>query len=278
MSSLSVAGAVLDFDVTAGTVGDGRAVVQLHGLTSSRERDRLLGLDLCRGLPLEGPDAPRVLRYDARGHGLSTGSDQPEDYRWDRLAEDLITLLDHVFPGEQPCGVGPSMGTGTLLHALVSEPERFCAVTIVAPPTAWETRRSQASTYESQARFIERAGVEAFVEAGRLAPRPAAVADQPDTVPAVVESLLPTVLRGAALADLPTRRDLAGLETRALILAWTDDATHPLSSAAILHGLLMNSRVVVAETPAEVAAWPELFAAQVAGCASGPTRELPPSA
>lgn len=40
----------------------GQAVIQLHGLTSSRQRDRLLDLDLGRGL-----SGTRLLRYDARG-------------------------------------------------------------------------------------------------------------------------------------------------------------------------------------------------------------------
>ena len=40
----------------------GHPVVQLHGLTSSRARDRLLNLDLGRGL-----SGTRLLRYDARG-------------------------------------------------------------------------------------------------------------------------------------------------------------------------------------------------------------------
>ena len=42
----------------------GHPVVQLHGLTSSRARDRVLNLDLGRGL-----SGTRLLRYDARGHG-----------------------------------------------------------------------------------------------------------------------------------------------------------------------------------------------------------------
>lgn len=72
----------------------GRPVVQLHGLTSSRARDRVLDLDLGRGL-----SGTRLLRYDARGHGFSTGRAVPDDYRWPNLADDLLRLLDHWFPG-----------------------------------------------------------------------------------------------------------------------------------------------------------------------------------
>ena len=53
----------------------GHPEVQLHGLTSSRSHDRLLNLDLGRAL-----SGTRLLRYDARGHGHSTGRPVPEDY------------------------------------------------------------------------------------------------------------------------------------------------------------------------------------------------------
>lgn len=66
MPALQVRGAVLDYDITG---DDGPLVVQLHGLTSSRARDAQLGLDLGRALR-----GHRVLRYDARAHGRSTGT------------------------------------------------------------------------------------------------------------------------------------------------------------------------------------------------------------
>lgn len=70
-------------------------VLQLHGLTSSRARDRLLDPDLGRGL-----SGTRLLRYDARGHGHSSGRPEPADYRWSNLADDLLRLLDRWFPGD----------------------------------------------------------------------------------------------------------------------------------------------------------------------------------
>ncbi len=102
MPSLAVPGAVIDYDVVGDRRSTGRAVVQLHGLTSSRARDRTLGLDLGRGLKSGLPGSPRLLRYDARGSRRAPpGAHVPDDYRWDRLADDLLALLDHVFPGER---------------------------------------------------------------------------------------------------------------------------------------------------------------------------------
>lgn len=255
MSTLEVRGAILDFDLI-GTQGP--LVVQLHGLMSSRDRDEHLGLDLGRALRDH-----RVLRIDARGHGGSSGTRDPADYGWDRLAEDLLAVLDAVAPGEAVHGVGPSMGTGTMLHAALRDPGRFASLTLMVPPTAWGTRRAQADVYLTNAELIERHGIDAFIQLGSTTPVPPALADAPTTLPAVEEALLPTVLRGAATADLPPKDRIATIAVPTLILAWTGDPTHPLRTATRLHELLPHSRLVVARTPYGIMAWPGLFAEHV---------------
>jgi len=258
-SSYAVPGAELAVETSD---EGGCPVVQLHGLTSSRARDRLLDLDLGRGLT-----GTRLLRYDARGHGRSTGRSVPEDYRWSHLAGDLLRLLDAWFPGERVHGVGPSMGAGTLLHAAVREPDRFAGLTLVVPPTAWDTRAAKAAEYVAAAEVVEQRGIAAFVEAGRLAPRPPATVETPLTVPDVDEALLPTLLRGAALTDLPSPPALAALAERDLpvtVLAWTEDPAHPVSTARALADLLPQTRLVVAATPADLATWPDLLREDVA--------------
>ncbi|MGB0101200.1 MAG: alpha/beta fold hydrolase [Nocardioides sp.] len=255
MPTFSVSGAELDFEISD---EGGPAVVQLHGLTSSRHRDRLLDLDLGRGL-----SGTRLLRYDARGHGRSSGSMVPADYGWDRLADDLLQLLEHVFPGERAHGVGPSMGTGTLLHAITRAPERFSALTLVVPPTAWESRVAKAVDYRAARQLVESRGMPAFVEAGRLATRPPATVEAPETVPDVTEALLPTLLEGAAMTDFPSREAVAGIAVPTLVLAWVEDPAHPVSTAAGITALVPGSRMVIAETPADVSTWPGLLHRQV---------------
>ncbi|WP_377019408.1 alpha/beta fold hydrolase [Brachybacterium sp. GCM10030252] len=233
----------------------GHPVVQLHGLTSSRARDRLLDLDLGRG-----QSGTRLLRYDARGHGRSTGCPLPEDYRWSRLAEDLLALVEAYFPGEAVHGVGPSMGCGTLLHAAVREPDRFDGLTLLLPPTAWETRAAQARDYERLAAFVERHGAERLAGAGAsLHALPPAAASHPPATPDVAERLLPAAYRGAALSDLPSRQELAGLRLPVSILAWTGDGGHPVSTALSLARVLPRARLRIAERPEQVAAWPEVL-------------------
>lgn len=237
----------------------GHPVVQLHGLTSSRARDRVLNLDLGRGL-----SGTRLLRYDARGHGKSTGRKVPEDYRWDNLAEDLLRLLDKWFPGEQVHGVGPSMGTGTLLHAAAREPDRFAGLTLMVPATAWETRPSQAANYRGAAVIIETQGVGAFIASARDAIPPPATVGAPETVPDVADALLPSLFRGAALSDLPTHEALTRIDVPTTILAWTGDPAHPLSTAESLAALMPQSTLTVAHTPADVEAWPQILSKDVA--------------
>ncbi|MEH3052706.1 MAG: alpha/beta fold hydrolase [Patulibacter minatonensis] len=255
LPTLALTDATLDYEVS-GTRGP--LVVQLHGLTSSRARDVQLGLDLPRALREH-----RVLRYDARGHGDSTGGTDPASYSWPSLADDLLRLLEHVAPGEQVHGVGPSMGSATLLHAALREPTRFASLTLVVPPTAWETRMAQRATYLVNADLIEREGIGAFVELGLTAPIVPALADAPRTAPAVSEAVLPALLRGAATSDLPPLAELKAIEAPTLVLAWTDDPTHPVSTAALLAEVLPHTRLVVAQTPYGVMAWPGLFADHV---------------
>jgi len=236
----------------------GHPVVQLHGLTSSRARDRVLNLDLGRGL-----SGTRLLRYDARGHGRSTGRKVADDYRWPNLADDLLRLLDHWFPGERVHGVGPSMGAATLLHAASLEPDRFTGFTLMVPPTGWKTRPAQADIYRAAAALIEADGVEAFLAGTRGSTPPPATVSAPETWPDVADVLLPSLLRGAALSDLPTPELVAGIDVPTTILAWVDDPGHPLSTAESLAELLPHATLAVARTPEDVEAWPELLSQDV---------------
>ncbi|WP_341956916.1 alpha/beta fold hydrolase [Microbacterium sp. LWH13-1.2] len=232
----------------------GHPVVQLHGLTSSRARDRVLNLDLGRGL-----SGTRLLRYDARGHGRSTGRKAPEDYRWENLADDLLRVLDQWFPGERVHGVGPSMGTATLLHAATIDPDRFSGLTLMVPPTAWETRLDQADIYRAAAALIESDGVEAFLAGTRGSTPPPATVAAPETWPDIADALLPSVLRGAGLSDLPVPDLIARISVPTTILAWVDDPGHPLSTAEHLAQLLPHATLTVARTPQDVEAWPEVL-------------------
>ncbi|MGI3782440.1 MAG: alpha/beta fold hydrolase, partial [Janthinobacterium lividum] len=94
--------------------GGGPLTVSAHGLSADRWSLEAAGLFDWSPLVAAGQ---RLVRYDARGHGRSTGRPVPDDYRWPDLAEDLLALLDVLSPGRPVRAVGASMGSATLLYA-----------------------------------------------------------------------------------------------------------------------------------------------------------------
>lgn len=255
---LHTAGAVLAYDV-AGSA-DGPIVVSSHGLMSSRASEDASGVFGWSSLPEAGLC---LVRYDARGHGHSTGGGDPEQYSWPRLAADLLALLDAV-AGDHPVDVvGASMGVGTALWAATIAPQRFRRLALVIPPTAWATRPTQAGLYETSARFVEQRGLDAWVRgSASLPPVPVLEAGGwwPPPPPDVPEELLPSVLRGAASTDLPAEEAIAALPQEAILLPWADDPAHPVSTARRLAALLPHATMTVATTPRDVSGWGERIA------------------
>lgn len=251
--------------LSVGVRGSGPTLVWGHGLTSSRRReDQLGGLFGWTGLA----DAGRatVVRYDARGHGESAATRDPQDYRWPSLALDQWALVD-ALGLERPVLGGASMGAATALHAVMTRREDVAGLVLVIPPTAWATRRAQAELYEAGAALVEASGVGPFVEAAAAAPVPAPFRELPEAprpVPDVAEDVLPTVLRGAAGSDLPDVDALRSLDVPAVVLAWAGDPGHPVATAEALAEALPRATLEVAEDLATVLAWPERVAGLLA--------------
>lgn len=253
-------GAVLAYDVTGPGVLR-PMLVTAHGLTSSRANEDATGVFDWSPVVASGRT---VARFDARGHGASTGRAQPEDWHWPDLAADLLAITDAVSPDQPVDGLGVSMGSGTLLWAAVTHPQRFHRLVLVIPPTAWSTRAAQAELYEQNAAFIEERGKDAWIRGmAALPPHPILEAGGwargPDAD--VAEELLPTVFRGAAGTDLPGEDELAALKQEVLLLPWAEDPGHPVSTAERLAELLPNARLEVATTPEDIRGWGPRIAA-----------------
>ncbi|WP_030723211.1 alpha/beta fold hydrolase [Streptomyces sp. NRRL F-2580] len=240
-------GAELAYD----DAGTGSLAVYAHGgLVSQAVEQRM---DLFDWAPLL-QTGRRLVRYDARAHGRSTGRPAAEDYTYPSLADDLLALLDHLGAAEPVDAIGASMGCGTCLHAAVRAPNRFSRLVLLIPPTAWASREAYAQANRNAADTIEREGAAAWLAAGR-APRPAVVADVPEFSPTPPEAILPSVLRGLADSDLPSPATLATLRCPALILGWLDDPGHPVSTAATLAGFLPRAELHLSQTRADVRTW-----------------------
>lgn len=257
--SLNVRGARLAYS----DEGSGPIVVYAHGLTKSRSADRTLGLVDWPALPAAGF---RLISYDARGHGESEGTPVTDAYRWESLAEDLLAVIDHFSPAEPVRAAGISMGTGTILNALTQAPERFAAVMLGAPPTAWETRAAQRAQYEQFAQQVEQMSPGQAAAMFAQAPVPQIFEHVPGYgVPTPAHELLPSIFRGGGASDLPSSRQLADVRVPALILAWATDPAHPISTTERLAEVLPASTFHVSDTAEDVRTWAAKAAAFFAG-------------
>jgi pimeloyl-ACP methyl ester carboxylesterase len=235
-------------------------LVWAHGLSQTRAAEATLGVVDVAALPA------RVLRYDARGHGESTTSPEPDGYGWDQLAHDQLALADSLGI-ERYIAAGASMGCGTALHAALIAPDRITRCVAVIPPTAWESRAAQVDEWAAVASLLEREGVEPVIAARAQRALPEPLASDPTVRDHQAAALrawdtdrLAVVMRGAAQADLPPRERLAAIAVPTMILAWSGDPVHPLSTAEQLADLIPRSTLHVATNAAELAAWTALVA------------------
>ncbi len=73
----------------------------------------------------------RVVALDFRGHGNSTGLPDT-DYRWSRMAEDVVAVTEHIDAGPV-CGFGHSMGGAAQLLAEKMAPSTFRSLFLFEP-------------------------------------------------------------------------------------------------------------------------------------------------
>jgi 3-oxoadipate enol-lactonase len=239
--------------------GAGPLVVWVHGMTNDRWALENAGLYDWSPVVRSGH---RLLRYDVRGHGRSTGTADPSEYRWDALAGDLLALIDALSPDEPIVAMGSSSGSATILLAALRAPQRFSKLVITAPPTAWETREGQADIYRQAAELARTNGAVAFEKLVSGQPKKGLFRDLPDYPPRlkVTDALLPAVLEGGASNDLPERPAFTGLDLPTLVLSWEDDPVHPVSVGRELAALLPNAEFHAADTVEGLRQWGSLVA------------------
>jgi 3-oxoadipate enol-lactonase len=237
-------------------------LVWAHGLTSSRKAQAdspLAGITL--GAAAAGW---RIVRYDARGHGESPKPLDPDHYRWDRLAGDMLAVADAAGT-ERFVAAGASMGAATALYAALAAPERVEALVLVISPTAWDTRAAQRDTYETMASIVEARGLDRLIAAAALQPPSTMFGETGKeqsltNMAAMDPEAFPHVMRGAARSDLPAPDEIATIEAPTLLLSWAGDDGHPVSTGERLAELLPSAELHVALTPHEVERWSPLIA------------------
>ena len=263
MADVVLRGGRLSYNLVGSQEAGGLPFVWGHGLTSSRADEDMMPLIDSAVIA----ERRQVVRYDARGHGLSSDLSAPADGDWAALARDQIGLIDHLGWGDVLLG-GASMGTATALHAALSLGDRVRGLVLVIPPTAWETRAAQVDLYEQMAAAVERDGTGVLEAGARATPPPNPFAEDDSWLDRRLHVLgaadpkrLVAIFRGAGTADLPLPEDLATIAAPTLVLAWSGDPSHPVSTAERLGALLPNSDVVISSTREDLDTWTSRCAA-----------------
>jgi pimeloyl-ACP methyl ester carboxylesterase len=138
--------------------GEGTPVVLLHGLTATR-RYVVMG---SRALERSGH---RVVAYDARAHGSSTGAEDPDAYDYDDLVEDLRAVMDDRGI-DRAVLVGASMGAHTAVRMALDHPERVAGLVLATPAFDPEEDRDEGlERWDALSEGLRSGGVDGFVEA-----------------------------------------------------------------------------------------------------------------
>ena len=137
--------------------GDGRPLLCLHGFTGSAST----WASFAGAWP-----GWRIVAVDLIGHGASDAPADPARYAMERAVDDLTAALNVV--GIQRVAVlGYSMGGRVALHLALLAPERVEALILEGASPGIDDpaeRAARARSDEELAAFIEREGVETFVD------------------------------------------------------------------------------------------------------------------
>lgn len=210
----------------------------------------------------------RLVRYDARGHGESEVTPLAEDYQWTGLAKDMLAVAEQTGAKRIVLG-GASMGCGTSLTAALDlihsgEKEKLAGLVLVIPPTSWKTRPAQARKYK----------VLALLNKLKLIPALLPTLTKNKVIAGFLNKSMPyceislqhymsshqkeayhPMLMGSAQSDLPDEEELKKIDVPTLILGWTEDVSHPVSTAKKLRELLPNSEIHLANQARHVDQW-----------------------
>jgi pimeloyl-ACP methyl ester carboxylesterase len=214
--------------------GQGRAIVMLHGG----------GADHRACLPVIQPLSSgfRVIAPDWRGSGRSWCADA---LSWDRLAEDVESLMDHAGANRAAVG-GISLGTGIALRFALRFPMRMAGLVLVTPVYRGGQRgltQEQAAIFSSLEPAIARAaedGIEAFRSLYQRSP--------------AMEAYFDAMIRSADLASfVATNQFMAS-------------GAQPFMSSTDLEAIAVPTLLIPGNDPMHPAEVSNLYAAKIPNC------------
>jgi len=236
-------------------LGEGRAVVGLHGLSATHRYVVMGSRTLERG-------GHRVILYDARGHGASDGS-TGRDYSYESLAADLLAVIDELGI-ERAVLAGASMGAHTAARLALAHPHRVSALVLITPGYDPDRFESGLARWDALAGGLRERGIEGFLDAYDFHRVPEAWRDTVRTVIAQRLSLHRDLRAVAdALSAVPrsrpfdSLRELAALRVPTVVVGSRDEADpeHPFSLAERYASAIPSSRLLVEEAGRSPIAW-----------------------
>lgn len=227
-------------------LGEGPAVVLLHGITASR-RYVVHGSKI---LPRRGLLA---IAFDTRGHGESSPAPSGGGYSYGEMVDDLGAVLDAEVGEGRAVLAGHSMGAHTAAAFALRAPERLAGVVLIGPaypglPTSDEVL----ARWDQLADGLEQGGLEGFLAAYE---RQGLNPEWRDTLIRITRERLSTHAHPEAVAhamrevprDVPFDglEELEFLDLPALVVASYDEADpgHPYAVADAYAARLPNARL-----------------------------------
>jgi 2-succinyl-6-hydroxy-2,4-cyclohexadiene-1-carboxylate synthase len=207
--------------------GAGPALVLLHGFTGSAKT-------WAPHVPVFARDFDTVA-IDLLGHGASAVPAEPARYRMEHAVTDLTGLLDRLGIA-RAAWLGYSMGGRVALQIAVAQPARVAALVLesASPGIADSAERAaRVRSDEALADFVEREGVETFVDRWERLPLFASQARLPVATREVLHRQrlandpvgLANSLRGLGQgAQEPLRDRLGNVEVPTLLVVGEEDA------------------------------------------------------
>ena len=181
--------------------GSGPAFVFSHGLGSNLAQVRELMGDL---------PGVRVILYDNRGHGRTSGIGDPSRLTFPVMAEDMAALLDHLAVPAAAVG-GVSMGAGISMAFCLKYPARTKALVLSRPAWLNSPEPENLKILQMIADLVEKYGPEPALEHFRRSER---FADFERVAPATAKTTGRVVYqpwRGGHHQDVPIHSSLGAI-------------------------------------------------------------------
>lgn len=184
----------------------------------------------------------RVLAPDLRGLGGSSIQDPTATISMEHHADDLIALLDQLFPGEPIILAGLSLGGYIAWQFARKYPQRLQGLVLCHTRVVADTAEQAAARYTLAAETLA-AGTSQKIEDVML---PRLVPPQAD---AAVSQAIRQMARSSTAPGLAAT--LRGLATRPDVTSWLPNIHHP--------ALLISGEYDAISPPAEMGAWAKLL-------------------